>query len=101
MFQNNHSAIVHCNTAVADVTHIIKRHCVLQSVPKMCATLQCYKVKDQLSVANDAQLLFEVTFKEGADCSDDQLFPFSRYQHFSCSFEVIILCHMLHDSNVS
>ena len=94
MFQNNHSAIVHCNTAVADVTHIIKRHCVLQSVPKMCATLQCYKVKDQLSVANDAQLLFEVTFKEGADCSDDQLFPFSRY-HVLLRLLYFAICCMI------
>ena len=67
----------------------------------MCATLQCYKVNDQLSEVDDAQLLFEVTFKEGADCSDDQSFPFSRHQHFSCLSEVSFLCRVLRHSIVS
>ena len=29
----------------------------------MCSTLQCYKVKDQLTVADDAQLLFRLRSK--------------------------------------
>ena len=47
VFQNNHSAIVHCNTAVADVTHIIKRQCVLQSVTK--CVLHCNVTKSNIS----------------------------------------------------
>ena len=90
---------------MADVTHILKQ-AVCATIcaticAKMCATLQCYKVKDQLTVADDAQLLFEFTFKEGADCSDDQSFPFSRCQHFSRLSEVILLCRVLHHSNFS
>ena len=55
---------------------------MLQSVPKMCGTLQGYKVKNQLSVADLAQLLFEVMFKEGGDYSDDQSFPFQGIDIF-------------------
>ena len=100
VFQNNHSAIVHCNTVVSDMPHTIKKAMGATICAKMCATLQCYKVKDQLSVAEHVQLLFDVTFKEGADCSDDQSLPFSRYQYFSCSSEVILLFRVLHHSNV-
>ena len=62
---------------------------------KVCATLQCYKVKDQLTEVDDAQLLFEVTFKEGADCSDDQSFPFQGINIFHVHlrlFYFVVLC---------
>ena len=65
----------------------------------MLAAMQCYKVRDHLSEVDDAKLMFY--FKEGADGSDDKLFSCSKYQYFLCSSDVILLCVLLHVSNLS